>query len=521
MAVSNMPGCSPIPIHRSGRPKSLICSHNAHVDHQPGSNNPLAKTLSNLLHLRIDKPQSKIIGNSLFQQNSHLESQRISAPSSSPKEVVSHMWRELHGSSDWDGMLDPLHPSLRREIIKYGEFAQATYDGFDFETSSKYRGSCRYNKKKLFDVLGLTKNGYQVLDYVYAMSHAEIPSWLERSRFLDAWSKDSNWMGYVAVSDDKETLRIGRRDIIVAWRGTMTPAECFKDFQRRLEPIGCNSEAKVEHGFLSIYKSRRESTRYNKSSASEQVMTMINKVVEFYRNRGEQVSLTITGHSLGGALALLNAHEVASTIPNLSVSVVSFGAPRVGNAAFKEEIETLGVKALRIVMKQDLVPKMPGVVLNEGLQKIEEITGTLDWVFTHVGTMLELNVTSSPHLKHRFSVMGYHNLETYLHLVDGYLSASSGFRADAKRDMALVNKSCDMLVDELRIPKNWYQLANKGLICNEHGRWVQPERDPEDIPSPLSAVQQQQHQYQQYQLIIENEGAYLGLGSLYGLSDLG
>jgi hypothetical protein len=40
------------------------------------------------------------------------------------------------------------------------------------------------------------------------------------------------------------------------------------------------------------------------------------------------------------------------------------------------------------------------------------------------------------------------------------------------------------LVDELRIPRCWYQLANKGLVRNAHGRWVKPKRDAEDIPSP-------------------------------------
>ncbi|VFQ76720.1 unnamed protein product [Cuscuta campestris] len=38
-------------------------------------------------------------------------------------------------------------------------------------------------------------------------------------RLVNRWSKDSNWIGFVAVSDDEETRRIGLRDIAVAWRG--------------------------------------------------------------------------------------------------------------------------------------------------------------------------------------------------------------------------------------------------------------------------------------------------------------
>lgn len=89
-------------------------------------------------------------------------------------------------------------------------------------------------------------------------------------------------------------------------------------------------------------------------------MAEIKRLVKYYQEKGERVSLTITGHSLGGALALLNAHEAASAIPDLPVSVISFGAPRVGNDAFRNELERLGVKALRVVVKQDLVPKTPG-----------------------------------------------------------------------------------------------------------------------------------------------------------------
>ncbi|CAK9165249.1 unnamed protein product [Ilex paraguariensis] len=360
--------------------------------------NRLAESLSHLLHLHVESPAQKTLH--YTNENFKIEDKHNTSVMS-PKKDMSEKWREIQGGYEWDNLLDPLHPWLRREIVKYGEFVQATYDAFDFDSFSEYCGSCRYNENKLFDKLGLNKHGYK--------------------------------------------------------RGTVSPSEWYENFQRKLDSIG-HGEAKVEHGVLSIYKSKSESTRYNKSSASEQVMKEVKRLVQFYNARGEEVSLTIIGHSLGGALALLTAYEVASSLSGLHVNVISFA-------------------------KQDLVPRMPGLVFNESLQKFDDITGTLDWVYTHVGDELKLVVWFSPYLKRGFNVSGFHMLETYLHLVDGFHSKDLTFRSDARRDVALVNKTCDMLVDELRIPHFWYQQANKGLECNEHGRRVKPKRDPEDIPT--------------------------------------
>lgn len=404
----------------------------------------------------------------------------------SRRENISQIWREIHGQKDWENVLDPLDDSVRMEILKYGEFAQACYDSFDFDSFSEYCGSCLFNKKKFFKKLGLEDHGYHVTRYIYAMSAYEIPRWLEKSYVAeeDTWSKDSNWMGFVGVSGGRESERIGRRDIVVAWRGTVLPSEWYEDMQKDLEPLG-HGEARVERGFLSIYKSKRLSTRYNKMSASEQVMEEVRRLVRVFKEKGEEVSLTITGHSLGGALALLSAYEASRMFPSLPISVISFGAPRVGNIAFRDELHHKGVKALRVTIKQDLVPRMPGIVLNETLQKFDDLTGSLDWVYHHVGAELKLDVRASPFLKRGSNFFGFHHPETYLHLVDGYDSSTAGFRPDAKRDVALVNKYCDMLVNELRIPPCWYQLRNKGLVPNEYGRMVRPKRDPEDIPSPI------------------------------------
>ncbi|GMY38009.1 phospholipase A1-Igamma1, chloroplastic-like [Fagus crenata] len=406
-------------------------------------------------------------------------------PTKSPKENISAKWHEIQGLLNWESLIDPLQPWLRCEVIKYGEFVQATYDAFDFDPLSEYCGSCRYNRHKLFEELGLTKNGYKVTKYISAMPHVDVPQWLERSHLGETWSKDSNWMGYVAVSNNEESKRIGRRDIVMAWRGTVAPTEWFTDLKAKLESIG-NGNIKVQHGFLSIYKTKSEFTRYNKLSASEQVMQEVNRLIEFYK--GEEISFTITGHSLGGALALLNAYEAATLIPGLPISVISFGAPRVGNMAFKDKLTEMKVKTLRIVVKQDIVPKVPGIIFNNILHKLNFVTQKFNWVYRHVGTQLELDVFTSPYLKHESDLLGCHNLELYLHLLDGFLSKQSKFRWNARRDVALVNKTSDMLIEELRIPEFWYELPYKGLVLNKYGRWVKPSREAEDIPSPFSVA---------------------------------
>ncbi|XP_050231022.1 phospholipase A1-Igamma1, chloroplastic [Mercurialis annua] len=412
-------------------------------------------------------------------------------PTISPKQNISAIWQELHGSSNWETLLDPLHPCLRREILKYGEFVGATYDAFDFDPLSEYCGSCRFNRHKMFQELGLTKHGYNVTKYLYAMSHVDVPDWFEK--IYTTWSKDSNWMGYVAVSDDQESRRIGRRDIVVAWRGTVAPTEWFSDLRTSLEYFDEEHEEKkinikVQEGFLSIYKHKDQETRYNKQSASEQVMQELKRLVSHYREfYGEQkISLTVTGHSLGGALALLTAYEAAITIPNIFISVISFGAPRVGNLRFKEKLNELGVKTLRVVVKQDIVPKLPGIIVNNIINKISKITRKLNWVYRHVGTQLKLDMDTSPYLKRDADMSGSHNLEVYLHLLDGFMGKKMKFRWNARRDLALVNKSSDMLIEELRIPEFWYQMPHKGLVLNKYGRWIKPCREVEDIPSPFS-----------------------------------
>uniref|UniRef100_A0A0V0IPD8 Putative ovule protein n=1 Tax=Solanum chacoense TaxID=4108 RepID=A0A0V0IPD8_SOLCH len=131
-------------------------------------------------------------------------------------------WLEIHGQDDWVGMLDPMDPILHNELIRYGEMAQACYDAFDFDPYSKYCGSCKFPRRKFFDGLGMAEYGYDITRYLYATSNINLPNFFKQSRWPKIWSKNANWIGYVAVSNDETSKRLGRRDITIAWRGTVT-----------------------------------------------------------------------------------------------------------------------------------------------------------------------------------------------------------------------------------------------------------------------------------------------------------
>ena len=79
----------------------------------------------------------------------------------------------------------------------------------------------------------------------------------------------------------------------------------------------------------------------------------------------------VTGHSLGGALATLFAGRFG-----IIQGVYTFGAPRVGNEGFKENLD---VEIYRFVNNHDIVPRVPppGVYVHVGNLKFIDSDGIL------------------------------------------------------------------------------------------------------------------------------------------------
>ena len=237
-----------------------------------------------------------------------LQSGSVAAESSTPVPLA-RRWRQIQGESNWKGLVPPKHPldeTLRAEVIRYGEFAQACYDNFDFDEHSKYCGSALYNKASMLDRCGLLDRGYEVETYIYATADVTVPFFLKNSTKEDSWDDTSNWMGYVAVcKDEKEIKRLGRRDIVVAWRGTIASIEWAANLKDYLTPAALTPDhdhnkhllvdVKVESGFWSLYTTAKEGSKYNSISAREYMKSKLLQVLDRYcfRERERQTDLCL------------------------------------------------------------------------------------------------------------------------------------------------------------------------------------------------------------------------------------
>ncbi|CAL9097648.1 unnamed protein product [Musa acuminata var. zebrina] len=367
----------------------------------------------------------------------------------SPRGIIAPRWHQYHGAADWDGLLDPLDHDLRRELIRYGEFAQATYHAFHSNPTAAPPDRPR--------AVVLPDRSYRVTRNLFATASVELPPWVDTVAPWMMTATPTSWVGYVAVCDnEREIQRMGRRDIVIALRGTSTCLEWAENFRTWLVPIdeeeqeaeeeesseGEQTEKprgtvpKVECGFRSLFKTAGPDA----PSLSSMVAEEVRRLMEQYA--GEELSITVVGHSLGAALAVLVADELAASVsPHVPTAVFSFGGPRVGNQAFADRVERRAVKVLRVVNAHDLVTRVPWV-----------LPARTDG-YAHVGRELRVDNRMSPYLRPDADAACCHDLEAYLHLVDGFMATNCPFRSDAKRSLARLLSQQGTNVKELYVSK--------------------------------------------------------------------
>jgi hypothetical protein len=191
-------------------------------------------------------------------------------------------------------------------------------------------------------------------------------------------------------------------DVVIAIRGTEGILEWAHDAEFLQVPcpflVGAGH---TEDGFTDMY----ESLRTGSAPDSPAVVNALPKLT-FPKPVG---SVTICGHSLGGALATLLALDVAANTSFTDPAVYTYGSPRTGDSLFAGTYDQVVKNSYRIANRVDIVPALPPPIDYE-----------------HVLNPYELNpvrlVPLPPKILVKSTAACEHSLATYLYL----LSLQSG-----------------------------------------------------------------------------------------------
>ena len=149
----------------------------------------------------------------------------------------------------------------------------------------------------------------------------------------------------------------------------------------------------VEDENNSRHKPTKELTQVAQAKDEEQtkrktkIATILDQISVIYETRPDY-ELYITGHSLGGALALITALEAAVRFAvqgeKRPVTCVTVGNPKAGGRTFRRAVRSLEkqdhLRVLGIHRMDDLVPLLPGTICTCSVMNS----------FCHVGTQLKL-----------------------------------------------------------------------------------------------------------------------------------
>jgi hypothetical protein len=190
-------------------------------------------------------------------------------------------------------------------------------------------------------------------------------------------------------------------DVAVAIRGTEGWLEWIHDADFLQVPCPFLAGAgHTEDGFTAMYESLR-------TGATPGSPTVVNALAKpFSQPVG---SVTICGHSLGGALATLLALDVAANTAFTDPAVYSYGSPRTGDSLFAATFDQVVKNSWRVANRVDIVPALPPPLDYEHvLNPVELIPVRL--------------VPWPPKTLVKYTVSCEHSLATYLYL----LSLQSG-----------------------------------------------------------------------------------------------
>lgn len=185
---------------------------------------------------------------------------------------------------------------------------------------------------------------------------------------------EAEWFGFIIKS---------KENAIVAFRGSHSHPDWIADAEVTLVPYPFMSNAgKTHRGFTRIYGSCRE-----------HVVSLLEKLPPI-------LPLYVTGHSLGAALSVLAALDIAINTHFDHVVMYNFGCPRVGNPRFAYNYDDRVKESIRIANIHDIAHNFPVFIIITPVRN--------GWLsYKHVSREFPICVQTG-------SILGNHDIRTYV-----------------------------------------------------------------------------------------------------------
>lgn len=250
------------------------------------------------------------------------------------------------------------------KAIAYGQLVNAAYDVVAGEAPAA--------------------GGYEVVATIYANDLA-----------TDASRQRGQPVAIVAIGLILQAQASG--DVVIAIRGTEGIKEWVQDakfLMGQFTPVAGAGE--TEDGFTDVY----HSMKVGEGAGAATVVKWLGE----HQWRRPPTSLTICGHSLGGALATLLALDVAANAEAAFQNpiVYTYASPRTGDEQFIAKYNQLVATTNRLVDNADLVPQLPS-----------------DPPYKHVGEAIEMDSFTliPPRIRLQPNPVCWHIMSSYLYLM--------------------------------------------------------------------------------------------------------
>lgn len=191
---------------------------------------------------------------------------------------------------------------------------------------------------------------------------------------LHNWQLDT--CKFLSVGETQAFVATCADRVLVVFRGSESPG----DWLANLNTLSVSQDfGRVHRGFLAAFRTAEPALQREIKTA-------------LLENPHRQ--LLLTGHSLGGALALLAAAEWHAQFP--IAGVYTFGQPAVGKGSFPAFVEShLADRVFRFVNHRDIVPRLPPTFQHVGRLLQFDAAGELEACSTRGSLLREATATAT------------------------------------------------------------------------------------------------------------------------------